>query len=49
MVLEGCHVYCYMTVFDGFSPNFILFWLFPAIAYYFYRAIQEDKMPDWII
>lgn len=49
MVLEGCHVYSYMTVFDGFSPNFILFWLFPAIAYHFYRSIQEDKLFDWIM
>lgn len=47
MILEGCHVYSYMTIFDGFSPNFILFWFFPAIAYYFYKCLNENNLKNW--
>ncbi|MDR1327780.1 MAG: glycosyltransferase family 39 protein [Heliobacteriaceae bacterium] len=49
MILEGCHCYSYMTVFDGFSANFPLFALFPAIAYYFYKSMQENKIRDWLL
>ncbi len=49
MILEGCYVYSYMTVFDGFSANFPLFALFPAIAYYFYKSMKENKLKDWVL
>ncbi len=49
MILEGCYVYSYMTVFDGFNPNFVMFALFPAIAYYFYKSMKENLLIDWIL
>lgn len=49
MVLEGCYVYSYMSAFDGFNPNFILFLAFPAIAYYFYKSKKENRIVDWIL
>ena len=46
MVLEGCFSYSYMSIFDGFNPNFLIFITFPAITYYFYLAITKNKLKD---
>lgn len=48
MILEGCYAYSYMSIFDGFNPNFILFLIFPAMAYYFYKSINENRLVDWV-
>ena len=48
MILEGCFSYSYMSVFDGFNPNFIIFITFPAIAYHLYRALHRNLLKDWL-
>jgi len=49
MILEGCFTYSYITIFDGFNPNVLLLTFFPMIAYYFYLALKNNKISDWIL
>ncbi len=49
MIMETCYVYSYCTIYDGFNPNFLLFCFLPMIVYYFYLAINKNKLSDWVI
>ena len=48
MLMEACFAYTYMGIYDGFNPNFLLLAFFPAITYYFYKAIHEANIKNWI-
>lgn len=49
IVLEGCWCYSYVTSYYGFNPDVVLLMTLPAIAYYFYKTMKDDKLSDWII
>ena len=48
VLLEGCWVYSYITGYYGFNPDVIILFTLPAIAYYFYRCMDENKGVDWL-
>ncbi len=47
VILEGCWVYSYITGYYGFNPDVILLFILPAIAFYFYNCMAENKAEDW--
>lgn len=47
IILEGCWVYSYITGYYGFNPDVILLFTLPAIAFYFYNCMKENKAEDW--
>jgi len=47
IILEGCWVYSYITGYYGFNPDVILLFTLPAIAFYFYNCMTENKAEDW--
>ena len=47
--MEGCLTYSYMSGFDGFNPNFLMFVFLPVITYYLYKCIDENKLYYWVI
>lgn len=49
LLMEGCLTYSYMSGFDGFNPNFLMFVFLPAITYYLYKCIDENKLYYWVI
>ena len=49
MIMEGCVCYSYLSIADGFNPNFILYATFPMITYYFYNCLTKNKMTDWLL
>ena len=48
MIMEGCVCYSYLSIADGFNPNFMLYASYPMIVYYFYNCLKNDKYKDWI-
>lgn len=48
LLLETCYVYTYMGIYEGFNPNFILLALYPFLAYYFYKCLNEDNIKNWV-
>ena len=48
MIMEACFVYTYMGIYDGFNPNFLLLAFLPIISYYFYKAVNEEKIRSWL-
>ena len=48
IVLEGCWIYSYITVFYGFNPDVVLMFTLPAITYYFYNCMYKNNPSDWI-
>ena len=49
IVLEGCWVYTYITGYYGFNPDVILLGLLPAITYFYYKSVNENKLLSWLI
>lgn len=48
MLMEACFVYTYMGIYDGFNPNFLLLGFLPLLSYYFYKAVNEDGLKNWV-
>ena len=48
IVLEGCWIYSYITGYYGFNPDVVLMFTLPAITYYFYNCMKDNKGSDWI-
>ena len=48
ILLEGCWAYSYITSYYGFNPDVILLSIIPAIAFYFYNCMKDNKTSDWI-
>ena len=48
MLLEGCWIYSYITGYYGFNPDVVLLLILPAITYYFYKCMLNNKGVDWI-
>lgn len=48
MILQACHYYTYSVVLDNFNCNIILLAFWPAVAYYFYKGINQERTKDWI-
>lgn len=48
IILEGCWCYSYVTGYYGFNPDVILLFTLPAIIFYFYECMKDDKPSDWI-
>lgn len=49
IVLESCWIYSYITGYYGFNPDVVLLLTLPAIAYYFYKSIYENKPKYWLL
>ena len=49
VMLEGCWIYSYVTGYYGFNPDVFLLFALPAITYYFYKCMQDNRASDWII
>lgn len=49
MILEFCFYYSYCVFIDCYNCNVVMFALWPMVAYYFYKAIREDKIRDWVL
>ncbi len=49
IVLEGCWIYSYITGYYGFNPDVVLLFTLPAITYYFYSCMKDNKFSDWLI
>ena len=49
MILTCCYYYTYIVFIDNFNCNYLSMAIWPAIAYYFYKSIKENKLRDWII
>ncbi len=49
MLMEACFVYTYMSIYDGFNPNFLLLAFLPFLSYYFYKAVNEESLKNWVI
>ncbi|MBR1908188.1 glycosyltransferase family 39 protein [bacterium] len=47
IILEGCWVYSYITGYYGFNPDVVLLFTLPAISFYFYDCMSENKAEDW--
>ena len=48
MLLEGCWIYSYVTGYYGFNPDVVLLFTLPAITFYFYNCMKDDKPLDWL-
>ncbi len=48
ILLEGCWIYSYITGYYGFNPDVVLLFTLPAITYYFYNCMKDDKPSDWL-
>ena len=48
MIMEGCFVYSYMSIYDGFNPNFVLLGLLPFVTYEFYKSITFNRKHNWL-
>ncbi len=48
IILEGCWCYSYITGYYGFNPDVVLLFTLPAITFYFYQCMKENKTSDWI-
>ena len=48
IILEGCWCYSYITGYYGFNPDVVLLFTLPAITFYFYQCMKENKISDWI-
>ena len=49
IIMLGCFPYTCMSTMDGFNPNFIMFITFPAITYYFYNCLKQNKIYNWFL
>ncbi len=49
MILTSCYYYTYIVFIDNFNCNFLSMGIWPAVAYYFYKSVKENKIKDWII
>ena len=48
IVLEGCWIYSYITGYYGFNPDVVLMFTLPAITFYFYNCMKDNKGSDWL-
>ena len=48
IILEGCWCYSYITGYYGFNPDVIMLFTLPAISFYFYKCMYDNKNIDWI-
>lgn len=48
ILLEGCWCYSYVTGYYGFNPDVVLLLMLPALAFYFYKCMADDKPSDWM-
>lgn len=48
ILLEGCWIYSYITGYYGFNPDVVLLFTLPAITYYFYNCMKDNKPSDWL-
>ena len=48
IILEGCWIYSYITVFYGFNPDVVLMFTLPAMTFYFYNCMYKNNPSDWI-
>ena len=48
IVLEGCWIYSYVTGYYGFNPDVVLMFTLPAITFYFYNCMKDNKPSDWL-
>lgn len=48
IVLEGCWIYSYITIFYGFNPDVVLMFTLPAMTFYFYNCMYKNNPSDWI-
>lgn len=48
LLLEGCWIYSYVTGYYGFNPDVVLLFTLPAITYYFYNCMKDNKPSDWL-
>lgn len=49
IILEGCWVYSYITGYYGFNPDVVLLLTLPAITFYFYKSVNNNKLSDWCL
>ena len=49
VVLEGCWIYSYITGYYGFNPDTVLLLTLPAISYYFYKSVADNKLSNWCL
>ena len=48
MLMPVCFYYTYILFIDNFNCNFLSMAFFPAIAYFYYKSIKENKIRDWL-
>lgn len=48
ILLEGCWIYSYVTGYYGFNPDVVLLFTLPAITFYFYNCMKDNKPSDWL-
>lgn len=49
MILEACSYYTWMVFVDTFNCNILLMALCPMMIYYFYKAVKENRIKDWLL
>lgn len=48
LFLTCCYYYTYTYYLDNFNCNFLSMAIWPAIAYFYYKACKEGLLKDWI-
>ncbi|MCR4881861.1 MAG: glycosyltransferase family 39 protein [bacterium] len=49
MIMPACFYYTYTAFIDNFNCNFVCIAIIPIIAYFYYKAIKENKIIDWVL
>ena len=49
IIMEGCWAYTYVISYYGFNPDVVLLCFLPMLTYYAYKAVNENKIFDWLI
>lgn len=49
IVLEGCWAYSYITGYYGFNPDVIILFTLPAISYYFFECMADNRSKSWLL